>query len=102
MANMRAEINHAGRETMQTDMGRKAHGAVLRVVAGAGALIASIGGLARAAAAQGCAACYEGAAASGAQGRAALRHGILILLIPTLGLVSLIIGLVYKRRNVSR
>lgn len=68
----------------------------------AGAAIALIVGLVRGAVAQGCAACYESAAASGAQGRAALRHGILILLVPTLSLVGLIVGLVYKRRNVSR
>lgn len=54
------------------------------------------------AAAQGCAACYESAAASGAQGRTALRHGILILLIPTLSLIGLIVGLVYKRRDTPR
>lgn len=54
------------------------------------------------AAAQGCAACYESAAASGTQGRAALRHGILILLIPTLGLIGVIVALVYKRRDASR
>jgi hypothetical protein len=66
------------------------------------AVIALTVGLARRVAAQGCAACYESAAASGAQGRAALRHGILILLVPTLSLLGLIIGLVYKRRNLSR
>jgi hypothetical protein len=58
--------------------------------------------LASRAAAQGCAGCYQSAAASGTQGSAALRHGILILLIPTLTLIGLIAGLVYKRRNVSR
>ena len=52
--------------------------------------------------AQSCAMCYQGAAASGAQGSAALRHGILILLFPTLGLFVGIFGLIYHRRNVSR
>lgn len=44
--------------------------------------------------AQGCAMCYQNAAASGAAGRAALQHGILILLIPAatlfLGLLSIL------------
>ncbi len=54
------------------------------------------------AAAQGCAMCYQSAAASGAQGREALRHGILVLLVPTISLFLGIFGLVYHRRNVSR
>jgi hypothetical protein len=54
------------------------------------------------AAAQGCAMCYQNAAASGAQGRAALRHGILILLLPALTLFSGIFVLIYRRRNSSR
>jgi hypothetical protein len=54
------------------------------------------------AAAQGCAICYQSAAASGPQGQEALRHGILILLFPTLGLFAGIFGLIYCRRNVSR
>lgn len=66
------------------------------------ATIAAIVGFAHYAAAQGCAACYESAAASGAQGRAALRHGILILLTPTLTLIGVIVGLVYRRRDASR
>lgn len=37
-----------------------------------------------------------------AHANAALRHGILILLVPTLVLFFLIAGLVYRRRNVSR
>ncbi len=52
--------------------------------------------------AQGCAMCYQGAAASGAQGGAALRHGILILMVPTLSLFVGIFGLIYHRRNVTR
>jgi hypothetical protein len=53
------------------------------------------------AAAQGCAMCYENAASSGAQGRAALRRGILILLVPSLSLFVGIFLLIY-RRNASR
>jgi hypothetical protein len=52
--------------------------------------------------AQGCAMCYQNASASGAQGSQALRHGILILLFPTLALFTAIFGLIYHRRNVSR
>ncbi|HXJ17815.1 MAG TPA: hypothetical protein VNM68_11555 [Candidatus Polarisedimenticolia bacterium] len=58
--------------------------------------------LAPRAAAQGCAMCYQNAASSGAQGQAALRHGILILLIPALGLFTGIFGLIYRRRNMTR
>jgi hypothetical protein len=58
--------------------------------------------LAPRAAAQGCAMCYQNAAASGAQGQAALRHGILTLLVPALGLFFGIFGLIYRRRNVAR
>ncbi len=50
-------------------------------------------------AAQGCAMCYQGAAASGAAGRAALRHGVLILLLPAVGLFLGIFVLIYRRRN---
>jgi hypothetical protein len=52
--------------------------------------------------AQGCAMCYQNAAASGAQGREALRHGILVLLFPTLSIFFGIFGLIYSRRNISR
>lgn len=54
------------------------------------------------ASAQGCAMCYQNASASGAQGAQALRHGILILLFPTLTLFAGIFGLIYRRRNVAR
>jgi hypothetical protein len=81
---------------------RKKNAAIARVATLLFETIALIVCFAQRAAAQGCAACYESATASGAQGRAALRHGILILLIPTLSLVGLIVGIVYKRRNVSR
>jgi hypothetical protein len=52
--------------------------------------------------AQGCAMCYQSAAASGAQGKEALRHGVLILIFPTLSLFVGIYCLLYRRRNVSR
>lgn len=52
--------------------------------------------------AQGCAMCYQSAAASGEQGKEALRHGILILIFPTLSLFAGIFGLLYRRRNISR
>jgi hypothetical protein len=52
--------------------------------------------------AQGCAMCYQTAAASGAPGREALRHGILILLLPSVTLFLGILGLIYSRRNQTR
>jgi hypothetical protein len=52
--------------------------------------------------AQSCAMCYQGAAASGAQGGAALRHGILILFIPAISLFLGIFALIYHRRDVAR
>jgi hypothetical protein len=54
------------------------------------------------AAAQGCAMCYQSAAASGAQGRDVLRQGILILLLPGLSLFFGVFVLIYRRRNVAR
>jgi hypothetical protein len=58
--------------------------------------------LAPSAAAQGCAMCYQNASASGPQGAQALRHGILILMLPTLTLFTGIFALIYRRRNVAR
>jgi len=43
--------------------------------------------------------CYQNAAASGEQGRAALRHGILILLLPAVSLFIGIFVLIYSRRH---
>jgi hypothetical protein len=54
------------------------------------------------AAAQGCAMCYQTAASSGAPGREALRHGILILLVPATSLFLGICGLIYHRRDQGR
>ncbi len=52
--------------------------------------------------AQSCAMCYQGAAASGPQGGAALRHGILLLFVPAISLFVGIFALIYRRRNVAR
>ena len=52
--------------------------------------------------AQGCAMCYQNASASGAQGGAALRHGILILLLPALSVFLGIFVFIYRRRHVAR
>jgi hypothetical protein len=41
--------------------------------------------------------CYQNAAASGEQGRAALRHGILILLLPAVSLFVGIFALICSR-----
>lgn len=49
--------------------------------------------------AQGCAMCYQNAAGASATAQAGLRHGILILLIPALGLFGGILALIYRRRG---
>lgn len=54
---------------------------------------------ARSALAQGCALCYNDASATGPQGIAALRHGILILAIPPMLIFAAMIAILYKRRN---
>ncbi len=53
----------------------------------------------RAAYAQGCALCYTSAAAAHKAGIQALRHGILILLIPPLLMFLAIVWLTYRRRG---
>jgi hypothetical protein len=63
--------------------------------------IAIVAMLAPHAAAQGCAMCYQNAAASGAKGQAALRHGILILLIPALGVFAGIFWTIFRRDGFS-
>jgi len=50
--------------------------------------------------AQGCALCYNDAAATGPQAQAALRHGILILLIPPMFIFASLYAMLYRRRNV--
>jgi len=68
-----------------------------------GAIFAVVLGLAASqAAAQGCAMCYQTAAASSAPGREALRHGILILLLPAASVFLGICGLIYHRRDQTR
>ncbi len=52
--------------------------------------------------AQGCAMCYQTAVASGAPGREALRHGILILLLPAVSLFLGIFAFIYRRNNPAR
>jgi hypothetical protein len=54
------------------------------------------------AAAQGCAMCYQTAAASAATGRDALRHGIWILLLPAVSLFLGIFAFIYRRNNPPR
>lgn len=49
--------------------------------------------------AQGCALCYADAAASGPQTQAALRHGILVLMIPPMIIFAGFFFLLYKRSN---
>jgi hypothetical protein len=49
--------------------------------------------------AQGCAMCYNNAAAAGPQGQAALRHGILILGIPPALMFAGMVAMLYRRRN---
>jgi hypothetical protein len=49
--------------------------------------------------AQGCAMCYQNAAAAGPRTAEALRHGILIMLFPPLFIFAGIIVLAHRRRN---
>jgi len=51
------------------------------------------------AAAQGCALCYQSAAAAGSRAIHALRNGIVVLIIPPFCICSAITYLVYRRRN---
>jgi hypothetical protein len=51
------------------------------------------------AAAQGCALCYQSAAAAGSRAIHALQNGIVILIIPPFFICSAITFLVYRRRN---
>jgi hypothetical protein len=57
---------------------------------------------ASAASAQGCALCYSDAAAAGPQVQAALRHGILVLMIPPMFIFAGLYGLLYRRRHLHR
>lgn len=62
-------------------------------------ILTSLALIAPHAAAQGCAMCYQNAVAAGSNAQAGLRHGILILLIPALGLFSGILAILYQRRD---
>jgi hypothetical protein len=50
---------------------------------------------------QGCALCYQSAAASGSRSIHALRNGIVVLMIPPVFICSGISYLVYRRRNAA-
>jgi hypothetical protein len=52
--------------------------------------------------AQGCAMCYNDAAATGKQGTATLQRAILVLMIPPLSIFGGILGMLYVRRDSSR
>ena len=73
-----------------------------RIAAKQAALLAAIAGATRTAAAQGCAMCYQNAAASGPRGITALRHGVYFLIFPTLAIFIGFFTLLYRRRNASR
>jgi len=73
-----------------------------RWAAAAAACVMAFAVTASRAAAQGCAMCYQSAAASAAPGRQALRHGILLLLVPAVGLFFGILAFIYRRRNLTR
>jgi hypothetical protein len=51
------------------------------------------------AAAQGCALCYQSAAAAGSRAIHALQNGIVVLIVPPFFICSAITYLVYRRRN---
>jgi len=87
---------------MKTLVGKISRATAIRYTALLIATLAVAALLAPHAAAQGCVMCYQNAAASGPQGREALRHGILVLLVPTISLFLGIFGLLYTRRNISR
>ncbi|HEV2400110.1 MAG TPA: hypothetical protein VGS27_24440 [Candidatus Sulfotelmatobacter sp.] len=52
--------------------------------------------------AQGCALCYNDAAATGPSALAALRHGILVLIIPPTLIFVTMLTTLYRRRNLYR
>jgi hypothetical protein len=52
--------------------------------------------------AQGCALCYNDAAATGPSALAALRHGILVLIIPPTLIFVTMLSTLYRRRNLYR
>jgi hypothetical protein len=76
----------------------KKYGGTIFIVV-AGVLILSTLIFANAAAAQGCALCYQSAAAAGSRAIRALQNGIVVLIVPPLLICSAITYLVYRRRN---
>jgi hypothetical protein len=74
----------------------------LRTSAKVATALAALVACARTAAAQGCAMCYQNAAASGSQGITALRHGVYFLIFPTLVIFIGFFTLLYRRRNAAR
>jgi len=52
--------------------------------------------------AQGCALCYSDAAATGPKAQAALRHGIITLIIPPAFIFVGMLSTLYRRRNLYR
>jgi hypothetical protein len=74
----------------------------LRIAAKLTALLAALVACARTASAQGCAMCYQNAAAAGPQGITALRHGVYFLIFPTLAIFVGFFTLLYRRRNATR
>lgn len=76
--------------------------ATLKRLFASGVLLAGALVSASSAFAQGCALCYADAAASGPQTQAALRHGILVLMIPPMIIFAGFFFLLYKRSNLRR
>ncbi|HEY4709906.1 MAG TPA: hypothetical protein VIH46_07040 [Candidatus Acidoferrales bacterium] len=74
----------------------------LKSLAGAALCASLLSLVAPQVAAQGCAMCYQTAAASGAPGREALRQGILILLLPAVCVFLGVFVLIYRRNKLSR
>jgi hypothetical protein len=70
--------------------------------AAAAACVMALAVTASRAAAQGCAMCYQSAAAAAAPGRQALRHGIVLLLVPAVTLFFGILAFIYRRRDLTR
>lgn len=88
--------------SMNTMAGKSAARPNARLAKILGCAVASVGLAPFRAVAQGCAMCYQNAAAADSHGRTALQHGILILLLPALSFFFGIFGLMYHRRNTTR
>ena len=78
------------------------HGSAIRLAALLTLALALGFAFAPQAAAQGCAMCYNSAAAAGKQGTHALNQAILVLLIPPLAIFLGIFAFFYRRRNAQR